>query len=299
MSRVLLADIALLLLNVLWGYCFVLIKQLLVEIPPYYLLSLRFLLAGLCLLPFQITALRNISRKEGLYYISCGLALGLGFSLQTSGMVTTSPGKAGVITGALVVFVPIIYFFWTRLPLSKSIVLGTVATFLGLCFISLDGVEHFTEINRGDLFLLAGSIVYAFHVVIVEQTCRAIDNVKPMLLALVQLIIVGLFGLILAMPTEKFPTILSPFALFGILFLSLLGSLMAYIVQMWAQKYSPAPHVGVILSTEAVFACIFSYFIMSEKFTLFMWIGALLVLVGILLTQGILSFRRNHVTKNS
>ena len=60
---------------------------------------------------------------------------------------------------------------------------------------------------------------------------------------------------------------------------------------MWAQKFSPAPHVGVILSTEAVFACIFAYFLYGEKFTLFMWIGALLVLAGILLTQGILTFR--------
>lgn len=298
MSRVLLADIALILLNILWGYCFILIKQLLVEIPPYYLLALRFLLAGLCLLPFQIAALRNISRKEVLYYSCCGIALGLGFSLQTTGMVTTNPGKAGVITGALVVFVPVIYFFWTRLPLTRAIVLGTISTFLGLCFISLDGVEHFTEINRGDLFLLAGSIVYAFHVVIVERTYFAIEKVRPMLLALVQLIIVGLFGLILSLPVEKIPTSLSLFAISGILFLAILGSLMAYIVQMWAQKYSPAPHVGVILSTEAVFACIFSYFLMGEKFTLYMWIGALLVLIGILLTQGILSFRRNHVTKN-
>ena len=296
MNRVLISDIVLLALNVLWGYCFVLIKQLLIEIPPYYLLASRFLVAAICLLPFQISALRKITKKEMLYYSACGLALGLGFSLQTAGMVTTNPGKAGVITGSLVVFVPIIYFVWTRLPLSRSVLLGTIFTFIGLCFISLDGVESFTEINRGDFFLLAGAIIYAFHVVIVEETCHSIKEVKPMLLALIQLFIVGIFGINLAIYSGKIPTFVSPFAVYGILFLALSGSLMAYVVQMWAQKYSPAPHVGVILSTEAVFACMFSYFILGEIFTLFMWIGALFVLVGILLTQGIFTSREKHVT---
>jgi|JI9StandDraft_1071089.scaffolds.fasta_scaffold00203_39 drug/metabolite transporter (DMT)-like permease len=296
MNRVLISDIVLLALNVLWGYCFVLIKQLLIEIPPYYLLASRFLVAAICLLPFQISALKKITKKDMLYYSACGLALGLGFSLQTAGMVTTNPGKAGVITGSLVVFVPIIYFVWTRLPLSKSVLLGTIFTFIGLCFISLDGVESFTEINRGDFFLLAGAITYAFHVVIVERTCLAIENVKPMLLALIQLFIVGIFGITLSIGSGKIPTVVSPFAVYGILFLALLGSLMAYVVQMWAQKYSPAPHVGVILSTEAVFACMFSYFILGEIFTLFMWIGAIFVLVGILLTQGIFTSKEKHVT---
>lgn len=290
MNRVLISDIVLLALNVLWGYCFVLIKQLLIEIPPYYLLASRFLVAAVCLLPFQISALGKITKKEMIYYSACGLALAMGFSLQTAGMVTTNPGKAGVITGSLVVFVPIIYFIWTRLPLTKTVLLGTIFTFIGLCFISLDGVDSFTEINRGDYFLLAGSITYAFHVVIVEQTCIAIQEVKPMLLALIQLFIVGIFGISLAISSGKTPTVISSFAVYGILFLALLGSLMAYIVQMWAQKYSPAPHVGVILSTEAVFACMFSYFILGEIFTLFMWIGALFVLFGILLTQGVFNF---------
>ncbi len=296
MNRVLLADILLLALNVLWGYCFVLIKQLLVEIPPYFLLASRFLVAALCLFPFQIPALRKITRKEMLYYSACGLALGLGFSLQTAGMVTTNPGKAGVITGSLVVFVPIIYFIWTRLALTKTVLLGTLFTFIGLCFISLDGVESFTEINRGDFFLLAGAITYAFHVVIVEQTCLVVEDVKPMLLALIQLFIVGIFGITLSTGSGEIPTVISPFAIYGIFFLALLGSLMAYIIQMWAQKYSPAPHVGVILSTEAVFACMFSYLILGEVFTLFMWIGAIFVLVGILLTQGIFTSRKKHVT---
>ena len=98
-------------------------------------------------------------------------------------------------------------------------------------------------------------------------------------------------SLIPAISLDRFPDSMSNFVIGGVLFLAIFGSLIAYIVQMWAQKFSPAPHVGVILSTEAVFACIFAYFLYGEKFTLFMWIGAILVLAGILLTQGILSFR--------
>jgi drug/metabolite transporter (DMT)-like permease len=297
MSRVLVADLVLLLLNILWGYCFVLIKQLLVEITPFYLLALRFLIAGLILLPFQIKNLKTMSQRELRYFGLCGLALGVGFILQTQGMITTNPGKSGVITGTLVVFVPFIHYLWTRTRLAMHVILGTFLTFIGLYFISLDGGNDFTSVNRGDLFLLAGAIVYAIHVVVVDRTLCSVAETKPILLAEMQLLIVGGLSLIPALSFEKFPTSFSLFAVFGISFLAILGSLLAYIIQMWAQKFSPAPHVGVILSTEAVFACVFSYFIFNEVFTLFMWIGAILVLAGILITRGIFSFRRNHVTK--
>lgn len=297
MKRVWTADFILLLLNVLWGYCFILIKQLLVEIPPYFLLAIRFLLAGFLLLPFQYKALLNASRREIFWYLLCGIALGSGFVLATEGMVTTNPGKAGVIIGSLVVFVPILSYFLLKDSISYAVIAGTCSTFAGLCFISLDGVSHITEINHGDLLLLLAAIAYAFHVVVVNKTYSKLENVKPLLLALVQIFTVGFMGLILSSSLESFPAKLSPFALYGISFLSILGSLLAYIVQMWAQKYSPAPHVGVILSTEAVFACIFSYFILGEAFTLFMWIGGMLVLIGNLFTQEILSFGRRHATK--
>ena len=293
MSRVLFADLVLLLLNVLWGYCFILIKQLLVEISPFYLLTFRFLIAAILLFPFQICSLRRISGKELFYYSACGFALGLGFILQTQGMITTDPGKSGVITGTLVVFVPFIHYFWTGARLALHVILGTVLTFIGLYFISLDGLENLTEINQGDLFLLAGAIVYAFHVVVVDITLSTLSKPSPILLAQVQLFIVGLMSLIPAISLDRFPDSMSNFVIGGVLFLAIFGSLIAYIVQMWAQKFSPAPHVGVILSTESVFACIFAYVLYGEKFTLFMWIGALLVLAGILLTQGFLTFRRD------
>ena len=293
MSRVLFADLVLLLLNVLWGYCFILIKQLLVEISPFYLLSFRFLIAAFILLPFQIGSLKHISPRELLYFSSCGLALGLGFILQTKGMTTTDPGKSGVITGTLVVFVPFIHYFWTGTRLGWQTIFGTILTFVGLYFISLDGLDDLTEVNTGDLFLLAGAMVYAFHVVIVDRTLVSIEKPNPILLAQIQLFIVGLMSLIPAIWQDRVPNSFSNFAIYGVLFLAIFGSLVAYIVQMWAQKFSPAPHVGVILSTEAVFACIFSYFIFGEKFTLFMWIGAILVLAGILITQGIFRFKRD------
>ncbi len=297
MKRVWVADLVLLLLNVMWGYCFILIKQLLSEIPPYFLLGTRFLLAFFLLFPFQISAIPKMGKKELAWYFRCGIALGYGFCLATAGMTSTNPGKAGVIIGSLVVFVPIIDFFWMKNPISISIRVGTLTTFLGLCFISLDGVGHITEMNLGDILLLLGAIAYAFHVVIVAKTYSEIKTVNPMLLALVQIFTVGFFGLVISILFEKIPTVLSVFAIYGICFLGILGSLIAYIVQMWAQKYAPAPHVGVILSTEAVFACIFSYFILGEAFTFFMWIGGILVLAGIMLTQEILPFGRRHVTK--
>ncbi|MBK8394114.1 MAG: DMT family transporter [Leptospiraceae bacterium] len=295
MNRVLFADFVLLLLNVMWGYCFILIKQLLVEISPFYLLTLRFFLAALILVPFQFSNFRKMTTRECKSYFLCGLALGIGFIFQTLGLISTNPGKSGVITGTLVVFVPFIHYFWTGLRIEKYVIKGTILTFVGLYFISVDGKTDFTEINQGDLFLLAGAISFAFHVVIVDRTLSDVPEVKPILFAQVQLFIVGLLSIIPVLYFDKTTFTVSYFTIYGILFLAIFGSLIAYIVQTWAQKFSPAPHVAVILSTEAVFACIFSYFLFDEKFTVSMWIGAILVLAGILLTQGLFFINKKSI----
>jgi len=103
MKRVWVADLVLLLLNVMWGYCFILIKQLLSEIPPYFLLGTRFLLAFFLLFPFQISAIPKMGKKELAWYFRCGIALGSGFCLATAGMPILNPVEMNIPNQAFLV----------------------------------------------------------------------------------------------------------------------------------------------------------------------------------------------------
>ena len=278
------SDLSLLLLNIVWGYCFLIIKDLLFTVKPFTIIAIRFGLAFLLLIPFQFKSLYKLTKKEFLSYSYCGLALASGFSFQTIGISYTQPGKSGILTGLLVVFVPFIHSFFFKEKIGLFSILGAFISFIGLCFFSIDSILNF-NFKIGDLFLIGGAILYALHIVLIENVYRSFNETKEIELATVQIGICFLFGIIFSFIFGWSINNLNSLTLFKLLYLSLLGSLLAYIVQSWAQKTSPPSHVGVILCTEAIFAYIFSYFLLGESLTPEMFTGAIIIFIGMLVIQ--------------
>ncbi|MFQ6090323.1 MAG: EamA family transporter, partial [Candidatus Bipolaricaulia bacterium] len=94
---------ALLLVTVIWGWTFVLVKEGASELGPLSFLAWRFLVALLALLLLLGPRLRRIGRKELLRGLWIGLALFAGYLFQTWGLLYTSATKSGFITGLSVI----------------------------------------------------------------------------------------------------------------------------------------------------------------------------------------------------
>jgi drug/metabolite transporter (DMT)-like permease len=238
----------------------------------------------LLLIPFQFKSLAKLSKKEFLSYSYCGLALASGFSLQTIGISYTPPGKSGILTGLLVVFVPFIHSFFFKEKIGIYSILGACISFIGLCFFSIDSILEFS-FKLGDLLLIGGAICYALHIVLIENVYRSFQEADELGLATVQIGICFLFGVLFSSIHGWSINNLNTLLVMKLLYLSLLGSLLAYIVQSWAQRTSPPSHVGVILCTEAIFAYIFSYFLLNESLTPAMFTGAVIIFIGMLVIQ--------------
>jgi drug/metabolite transporter (DMT)-like permease len=111
----------LLLTSVIWGISFIAQSKGVELISPVAFNGIRTMLGAVVLLPVIFFIDMNKKRKgipvkridKNLIIggILCGLLLCIATTLQTAGMIYTSPGKSGFITALYMVIVPVIGLF--------------------------------------------------------------------------------------------------------------------------------------------------------------------------------------------
>ena len=108
-------DFLLLLTAAIWGFAFVAQRIGMASVGPFTFNAIRFLLGGLSLIPLAVylkIGRGNCSFRQVLTAgIISGLVLFFGASLQQVGIVETTAGNAGFITGLYVVIVPVLGLF--------------------------------------------------------------------------------------------------------------------------------------------------------------------------------------------
>jgi drug/metabolite transporter (DMT)-like permease len=258
-------------------------------VGPFTFNGIRFAIGSLSLLPLvlmsreQRTATNKILPNPGLKTIlfggaALGLALFSGASLQQIGLVYTTAGKAGFITGLYVIMVPVLGLFWKQQPKIGTWI-GAILAAIGLYFLSV--TEQFT-IEMGDLLVLIGAIFWAAHVLIVGWLSPRINPIK---LAFSQYVACSILSLITASVVELI-TLSSIFeAAIPILYAGLLSVGIAYTLQVIAQRDAHPAHAAILLSLEAVFAAVGGWLILGEIISPRGLVGCGLMLAGMLLSQ--------------
>lgn len=295
------ADALLLLTSLIWGFAFVAQRQGMEFVGPFTYNGIRFALGSLSLLPL-IAVLdaakgrwNGVLRREAaavgaamaasdrrLFFLgtlAAGTALFLGASLQQAGLVYTTAGKAGFITGLYVVLVPVFGLFLghrTGLPTWVGAVLAAAGLYL------LSAAGSLGAVNPGDALVALSAVFWTVHVLLIDRLAKRIDPVK---LASGQFAWCSLFSLAVAAAVE--PVALSSIraAALPILYGGLGSVGIAYTLQVVAQKDAPPAHSAIILCLEGVFATAGGVLILSEPLGLRGLAGSALMLGGMLATQ--------------
>ena len=151
-------DLLMLTASIIWGFAFAFQKKGMDFVGPFLFTGLRFLLGAMVVFPFIF---KDRSEKLFRESIILGILLFSGVSFQQVGIIYTTAGKAGFITGLYVVFVPIIGYFMGVRTRSYTWI-GAVLAITGLYLLSIKG--RFT-LERGDLLVLIGAVFWTFHVI--------------------------------------------------------------------------------------------------------------------------------------
>ncbi len=106
-SHSLAAHLLLLGVAVVWGTTFSLVKAALADASPMIFNLLRMTLAFAVLAAVNLPSLRRLSAADLKLGAAAGVFLGLGYQLQTTGLMYTTASRAAFITGLVVVMVPL------------------------------------------------------------------------------------------------------------------------------------------------------------------------------------------------
>lgn len=264
--------LALVGVTAIWGLTFVLVKDAVAVMPPLRFLAIRFILAGLILAPFG-RGLRLSSVRSSTY---TGVALAVGYGLQTIGLRYTGATRSGFITGLAVVFTPLVGAVVFGIQSSLRMLSAVLASGLGMFLLIGADLRH---ANLGDLLTLGCAISFAFHLLL---QARAVSNISPVILASVQMLIAGALFSMGSVLTESKTLSFPPQVLVALAVTAVGGSALAFLVMAWAQKHLSPTQTAVILSAEPVFAGIAGYALLDERLTPVAWVGALLILMAML-----------------
>jgi drug/metabolite transporter (DMT)-like permease len=316
-TRALRSDLLLLLTSCIWGFGFVAQRAGMEYVGPFTFNGIRFILGSLSLIPLILLRKHRGTKTTGGRFIPCSLAAGIcifiAVTLQQLGLMFTTAGNAGFITGLYVVLTPIFGIFLgnkTGLPTW----VGAAFTLTGMYFLSAAG--HPGGLNPGDGITGVSAVFWTFHVLLIDRLVRRID---PVLLSSGQFGWCGLFSLAAAFLVEPalggmvnrlgpawgapgprvwraLPELMASWGGFSagglagglvpILYGGLASVGIAYTIQAVAQREAPPAHATIILSMEGCFAALGGVLLLSEPLGPRTLLGFALMFGGMLVTQG-------------
>ena len=279
----------LLLAAAIWGFAFVAQRVGMNYVEPFTFTAVRFALGSLALLPLLTVQRRRVPERFSWRTLLpggllAGVALFAGASCQQIGLVTTTAGKAGFITGLYVVLVPLLGLL-RRQRTGVAAWIGAVIAVAGLYFLTLPAdlsALRLTAMNSGDFWVLLGAFFWAIHVHLLAWLTQRVDALPIAVLQFaVTAILSGIAALWLETPT--LPGLRG--AVWAILYGGLLSVGVAYTLQVVGQRDAHPTHAAIILSLEAVFAVIGGVLLLGETLTPRGLMGCALMLAGMLVSQ--------------
>jgi drug/metabolite transporter (DMT)-like permease len=281
------SDLLLLLTAAIWGFAFVAQRVGMEHVGPFTFNGIRFALGSLSLVPLLFWRLNGkpspLPSAEGFGTAlrgGCiaGLFLFTGASLQQVGLVYTTAGNAGFITGLYVVIVPLIGLLF-RQRSTAGAWLGAGLAAVGLYFLSV--TDQFT-IAWGDFLELLGAFFWAGHVLVIGHFSPRVSAIR---LAITQFAICSILSLSTASVVETIRLANVLQAAVPILYGGLASVGIAYTLQVVAQKNAHPAHAAILLSLEAVFAAVGGWLMLNETLSFRGFFGCTLMLAGMLLSQ--------------
>ena len=280
-------DLLLLVTAIIWGFAFVAQRMGMDHMGPYAFNGIRFALGAFSLVPFIIWQSRkqpaeSIKKPPKNLLIIGGLTAGFlvffGASFQQVGLMSTTAGNAGFITGLYMVIVPVMGLAIGQRT-NKGTIIGISLAVLGLYFLSV--TEDFT-IAWGDVLVLIGAFFWAAQVLVISYFSPKLD---PFKLAFMEFLICSILSMIVALAIEEITWEGINGAAIPLLYGGLASVGIAYTIQVFAQRKTTPSHASIIMGMEAVFAVIGGWMFLNEMLSFRGFIGCGLMLAGMIVSQ--------------
>ncbi len=261
-------------MTLVWGTTFPLVKTATESLSPAALVTVRFLVAALALVPWLRLGARLW--RDGLVL---GALLFVTFITQVIGLGQISSTRGAFITGLNVILIPIFAGFIGRL-VPRNAYWAAALALVGIGAMSFEGGAF----SVGDAWVLGCAVSYAVYVLMLEAIAQRHD---PMQLTAVQLMVVALLGLIWSAPelSQHGLPHLETSGWASVIYLGLVATAGTTFVQALAQRWVAAFEAAVIYALEPVLAAVFSFAFLGETLGWRGLVGGALILGAMVFSQ--------------
>ena len=287
MSNKTLAQLLLLGVVAVWGATFALVKSALADCSPLLFNLLRMTIGALALWSIHHRRLRRLTRGGLFAGMVAGLLLAAGYQFQTVGLAYTTAAKSGLITGLVVVFVPIFTLVPALRPEGSlrprwTTGLGAVLAFSGLLLLTTPPKTTLatvtTQISLGDWLTLVCALAFAGHLLSLARLAPKMPTAE---LATLQISFAALFMLVTLPLSRDLRIHLSLRLVIALAVTGILATAAAFTIQSWAQRHIPPANTAILLTLEPVFAVAVSMLLLDDSMSRRSITGAALILGGI------------------
>ena len=276
---------------VIWGASFIATKIVLVDISPIMVVWLRFSI-GIVILGMAVVIRRQFSlpnRSEWLYFALLGF-LGITFHqwLQSNGLQTSEAGTTAWIVSTTPVFMALLGWIVLKERLNSLKITGIFLAFTGVLLVVSKGDLTSVSIGKfgapGDKLILVSAVNWAVFSVLSR---RGLKTYPAGLMMFYVMTLGWLFTSILLLTETSLieASNLSVNGWFGIAFLGIFCSGLAYIAWYDALQSLSAAQTGVFLYIEPLVAVVVAFFILGEPITLASLAGGGVILFGVWLVS--------------
>ncbi len=292
MSKNTKAYIMLILATLFWAGNFTIGKFAYTEnVPPYSLAFFRWLLVWIILIPFtykEISRIQNeVKNNLSLFFILGFTSVGIFSAFTYNALNYTQVINASLFNTAIPVSIILVCFLLKIEKTNIFQISGLIFSVLGILAIitRLDlNILLTLNFNKGDIYMIIAIISWGIYSAFLKKKTFDIS-----LLSLVH--VVCTFGLIILLPSflvelsQGKTTEFTSNLIFILLYIAIFPSIGSYYFWAGAVSIIGANRAGIFLSLIPLFSTIFAMIFFNEKFLFFHFIGSVLIILGLFLSN--------------
>lgn len=283
----------LLLVTLVWGTTFPVIRSVAAHLSGMEISALRFLVAGLCMLPVALKA----SRAAWLDGVLLGVVGFIAYLTQAIGLEYISSNRSAFLTSLNVLCVPILSFFLGKL-LSLQVIGAAALACAGIALMSWEGGGNWT----GDGATFACALAYAAYIILLSERARMH---RSQILAATQIVTMALIGVASVAVADIHSGTLSTLReravpeLIPIVYLGVVATAGTLFLQALGQRDVSAGKAAVIYALEPVFAALFAWLWLHETMSGRALAGGALVVMAVIIGEWRFSCRPTRRRRDS
>ena len=282
----------LILATLFWAGNFIVGKAAFIEnIPPMSLVFFRWSLVWLILLPFTYNNIfkfkKIIIKNLSLLFFLALTSVGLFNSFTYLALIHTQVINASLFNTAIPTMIIFLCFLFKIEKTNRFQIMGLILSVMGILSIitKLDlNILFSLDFNKGDIIMIGGVITWGLYSSFLKK-----KNFTLPLLTLVHILCT--LGLLFILPQFLFELSQGQIIKFDInlgyilIYLALFPSIGSYYCWAGAVSIIGANRAGIFLSLIPLFSTILAMIFFNEKFYFFHFIGSVLIVLGLFLSN--------------